>query len=395
MDAAHGSRHPLALALSALLISPGVAMLALVSPVAQAPQGAVSILYPRDGDYVSGPLVLKAAVEPGALKVDRVSFFADGRLVCAVEHPPFECRWNAGPRVDRHQIRVVAQLAGGRRLPAATIFTASGGYTETVDVDVLQVTALVTDAHGEYVRGLKREDFRVFENDRPQKIAGFASTDVPLEITTCVDVSGSMNDAMPQLKESVRRFLAALRPEDKATLLAFNDNIFTLAPPTIDQPARLKAVDRLEAWGGTALYDVIVQSIDALGRDNSRRTVVVFSDGEDTASHIPLETARERVESTDATVYTIGQGRGTRLAALKDILQTFARISGGRAFFTEKIEKLDEAFAKIIEELSNQYLIGYVPPGTADGQWHKIRVETVDKKYRVRHRQGYLAKRRP
>ncbi|MBE3097866.1 MAG: VWA domain-containing protein, partial [Planctomycetes bacterium] len=142
----------------------------------------------------------------------------------------------------------------------------------------------------------------------------------------------------------------------------------------------------------TALYDVIVRSMDTLGRQTGRRALVVFSDGEDQSSHITLSVAEGRVEASDAVVYTIGQGRGTRMQNLQEILERLARVSGGRASFSESADRLDEAFTAIIDELSNQYLLGYPPTNPAkDGTWRQIRVEVGGRKLNVRARQGYRA----
>jgi Ca-activated chloride channel family protein len=324
-----------------------------------------------------------------------VSLFADGRLVCTLEQPPFECQWDAGPNVVEHVLRAVATLADGRRV-ARSIRTEGVAYTEKVDVDVVQVTATVTDGSGRFVRGLTRQDFRLFEDGTPQALPTFFSENVPLELIAAVDVSGSMTDAMPKVKESVKRFLTAIRPTDRVTVLGFNDNVFTLARPTVDLASRLKAIDRLAPWGGTALYDVVVQAFDLLGRQTGRRALVVFTDGEDLNSRVPIEVAERRLEVSDAVLYPIGQGRAPRLASLKTILERLARKSGGRAFFGESVEELDAVFGEILEELSNQYLLGYVPKDlTRDGRWRALKVEVPGKKdVNVRARQGYRAEKR-
>jgi VWFA-related protein len=210
-------------------------------------------------------------------------------------------------------------------------------------------------------------------------------------LTAAIDQSGSMVEAVPQLKQSVRRFLSALRPQDKVSLIFFNDNIFTPIRASVDPAVRLKAVDRLAAWGGTALYDTIVQAVDMLGQEIGRRSLVVFSDGEDTASHITLETVEKRLKMSDATVYTIAEGQAMRLEHLRGILARFARTSGGLAFATEDMERLSQAFDQILEDLSNQYLLVYQEPSPRDGAWHRIRVEVKSGNYKVRHREGYLA----
>ena len=365
--------------------------LSCLASFAQTPDIALVFVSPEDGGYVSGPTPIRLRVTPDGTAVGSVSVFADGRLVCTREQPPFECPWDAGADVTAHVLRGVAALADGRRV-TRTIRTQGVAYTEKVDVDVVQVTATVTDDDGRFVRGLTRQDFRLYEDDKPQALTTFFSENVPLELIVAVDVSGSMTDAMPKVKESVKRFLTAISPTDRVTVLAFNDNVFTLARPTVDLAARLRAIDRLAPWGGTSLYDVVIQAFDLLGRQTGRRALVVFTDGEDLNSRASIAVAERRLESSDAVLYPIGQGRAPRLASLKAILERLARKSGGRAFFGDSVDKLDAVFAEILEELSNQYLLGYVPHDLArDGRWRALRVEVPGKDVRVRARQGYRA----
>ena len=157
----------------------------------------------------------------------RLLFFVDGRQVCEALTAPFECAWEAGSNVVAHQIRAVAELIDGGRI-VRTVRTKALGYAEKVDVDVVQVTATVTDGDGQFVGGLPRSAFRVDEDGKPQKITHFASEDVPLELIVAVDVSGSMTPAMPRLKTAVKEFLGAVPDRDQVTLLGFNDSMFAL-----------------------------------------------------------------------------------------------------------------------------------------------------------------------
>ena len=374
-----------------LLACLGALMLSSFVLAGQAPDVTLVFLSPEDGGYASGPTPIRLRIDPDGTAVRGVSLFADGRLVCTLEQPPFECQWDAGSNVVEHTIRAVATLGDGRRV-SRSIRTKGVEYTEKVDVDVVQVTATVTDDSGRFVRGLARQDFRLFEDGKQQVLTTFFSENVPLELIVAVDVSGSMTDAMPKVRESVKRFLTAIRPTDRVTVLAFNDNVFTIARPTVDLAARLRAIDRLAPWGGTSLYDVVIQAIDLLGRQTGRRSLVVFTDGEDRDSRAPIGVAERRLESSDAVLYPIGQGRAPRLASLKAILERLARKSGGRAFFGDSVDQLDAVFAEILEELSNQYLLGYVPHDLArDGRWRTLRVEVPGKDVRVRARQGYRA----
>ena len=357
---------------------------------AQPPEPAVVFDSPRNDGYVSGPSVIRVRIEPASTGVDSVSLFADGALVCTLERPPFECPWNAGGSVIEHVLRATARLADGRQI-AGSIRTKKVEYAETVDVDVVQITATVTSGRNRFVRGLPKEAFRIYEDGVPQTITAFEAEDTPLEIVVAVDFSSSMKPAMPVVKEAVKKFLANLRSADRVTILAFNNQVFTVAGPQVDLAGRLRAVDRLTPWGGTALYDVIVKSVRSLGQQSGRRAMVVFSDGEDLHSKVALETAERMLESSDAVVYAIGQGRARTLLNLRGILEGLAEKSGGRAFFDD-LDSLDRVFHDIIADLSNQYLIGYMPEDTRkDSRWRELRVELPGSSYQVRARRGYRA----
>jgi Ca-activated chloride channel homolog len=353
----------------------------------QAPQ--LTIEAPEPGAYVSGQTIIRAAV-PRGVSVSSVTFFADGRVACVDEAAPWECTWDAGATIAEHLVRVVATVTGGTRL-VASIRTRGTGYAERVDVDAVQVTVTVTDRDGRFVSGLPAEAFHVSENGAAQTITAFTSQEIPLELVIALDVSQSMTPAIPVLKTSAKAFLGALRPDDQVTLVAFNDNIFTLARRSTDATARVKAVDRLAPWGGTALYDAVITAMNLVGRQPGRRALVVFSDGDDQSSVATLAQVHERLERSDAVVYTIGLGRGSREQSLKETLDRLASASGGRAFMTERVERLERAFSQILDELGHQYLVAYSPTNTRrDGTWRKIEV-TVDGGHTVRARQGYRA----
>jgi Ca-activated chloride channel family protein len=371
------------------LASGPVAVLLLVAAgAAQKVAPALRVLTPTAGTYVSGSVMVTAAVENAEAPVERMTFFADGRQVCLVEGPPFQCEWNAGPRLHEHVFRVVASLQGGQRL-AGSVRTKGSEYVEAVDVDMVHVTVTVLDGN-RFVRGLPREAFRVYEDNVLQPISHFASENIPLELAVGVDVSGSMTDSIDVVKDNVKRFLSALRPADRVTLVAFNENFFVLSRPSADLPARLKAVDRLAPWGMTALHETIVRSFDLLGTQAGRRGLVVFTDGDDTSSRITREMVQRRAEASDAVLFMIGQGRAIDSPGLRDLCESLAKRSGGRAFFPREASNLRETFDEIVEELSSQYLVTYAPPSAArDDAWHEIRVEVGDGRYTVRARQGY------
>jgi VWFA-related protein len=253
----------------------------------------------------------------------------------------------------------------------------------------VQVTVTVTDDNGEFVSGLPRSAFHVFDDGRPQTITHFASEDVPLELLVAVDISGSMTSSMPKLKEAVKTFLAAVPARDQVTLLGFNDRVFPVARRATDPAERVRAVDRLAPWGATALYDVIVQGVEMLGARSGRKALVVFTDGEDQGSHVTIDQVESRLQASDVNLYMIGQGRGLSVERLQQIMMRLSRPTGGRVFTMSGIDELSGAFAQLLDELTHQYLLGYPPTtNSRDGRWHDITVK-VDGHRNVRARQGY------
>lgn len=363
-----------------------------------APQGSARIASPEDGSYLMGAVRLTIAFEPLSIlpKVKHVRWFANGRQVCTAEAAPFSCEWDAGEIVKEHVIRAVVALDGGAQL-VANARTRAVQHAESVDVDVVQVTAVVTDGSGKFVTGLTASDFKVYEDGREQTISSFAAENIPLELVAAIDVSSSMTAALPMVKRHAANFLTQLKAGDQVTILGFNDKIFTLARRSTDPVARVRAVERLAPWGGTALYDAIVHAVGILGRQSGRRSLIVFSDGEDHSSHAAVESVIQRAEASDATIYVIGQGEALKNRALQQLMQRLAAGSGGRAFFTAQDTKLEAIFEDILADLRHQYVLAYPAPANArNGEWHAIRVEVPDRGYTVRARLGYrLARRNP
>jgi Ca-activated chloride channel family protein len=380
-------RRRTALTLAALALA---AAGAHVAAGAQTPsEPALVIVSPPADAYLSGTTILRATLTP-ADAATRVLFSVDGKQVCDVSAPPFECSWEAGGTVVARQIRVVADLKGGGRA-IKTLRTRSLGYAEKVDVEVVQIIATVVDGSGHFVTGIPKSAFHIDEDGKPQTLSHFGAEDVPLELIVACDVSGSMTPAMSRLKTAVKEFLTAVPSRDQVTLLGFNDSIFPLTRRAVDPAERVKAVDRLAPWGATALYDVILRGVDMLGKQPGRRAMIVFSDGEDQGSHASIADVERRLQASDVTLYMIGQGRGVEIEALKSVMQRLVEPTGGRALFTDNIDQLHLRFADLLEELSNQYLLGYASTNTKrDDVFRKISVR-VDGQTRVRARQGYRA----
>lgn len=377
-------------AAAGLTMSPG----AVQPPV---PPATIRIVSPTKDTVVSGDTRLEIAIEPAdaARTVQSVTFTVDGRLACTIERPPFVCTWNAGDVVRSRHVRVVASLAGGGRL-AGNVHTKDLGFVDRVSTEAVLVPVIVT-RDGEFVRGLKQQDFDVTEDGVKQTVASLASEDAPLDLVLAIDVSGSMEHALDEVKVAVKQLLGKLRPGDAATLVGFNDTMFLAAEREKDQAARQRAVDLLSAWGGTALYDATVRTLDLVSREWGRKGLVIFSDGDDRNSLTTREAATARVQASDAMLYTIGFGGGATVPGLRAKLEAYAKATGGRAFFPHRTQDLDAVFDQIVSELANQYVISYSSTNLKrDDNWRNIKVRVRRPgKYDVRAREGYLAPRSP
>ena len=379
------------------LVAPALAALAALSgmsilSVAPAAVGAgqkppLRITWPPADSIVSGPTQIEAVIEPAAA-VESVTFTVNGRLACTVERQPFRCTWNPGGVVRGHHIRVVAMLAGGGRL-IDNVRTKDLGYTEKARVEAVLVPVIVTDG-GQFVRGLNKQDFEIYEDGVAQPIAALVSEDAPLDLVLAIDVSGSMEKALGEVKAAVKQLLTKLRPGDAATLVGFNDTMFIAAERETDRQAREEAVELLASWGGTALYDATVRVLDMVSRDWGRKGVVIFSDGDDRNSMTTRENAMARVQASDAMLYTIGFGGGASVPLLRASLENYARSTGGRPFFPRHTRELDGVFDEIVSELANQYVLSYSSTNLKqDTAWRNIKVQVRKGNYDIRARRGY------
>jgi VWFA-related protein len=375
-----------ALVLVALAITGSAPMLAGGSQ--EGPATQLRIVSPPEEAILTGATELRAEISSN-VAVTTVTFFVDGRMVCTVEAPPFRCTWDAGAVVSGHHVRVVASLANGARV-VGNVRTKEVGHTEKIKVEAVLVPVIVTDRGGKFVRGLKKHDFEVLEDGVAQAVGSLVSEEAPLELVLAIDISGSMEQALGDVKVAVKHLLSKLRPGDAATIIGFNDTTFLVAESETDPRIREEAVDLLTSWGGTALYDATIFSLDLVNRRWGRKGVVIFSDGDDKHSLTRRDAAMARVQASDAMLFTIGFGGAASLPDLRKRLQDYAVSTGGRAFFPHDTKQLDEVFGTIVTELSNQYVLSYSPANpTPESKWRTIKVRVPKGRYDIRARQGY------
>ena len=314
-----------------------------------------------------------------------------------------------------------------------------GSFRFKTGVQLINVTASVSDVSGRFVRGLQKDDFTVYEDGQRQEVTHFSAERSPVSLGVVLDTSDSMDgEKMQAAKAALNRFLYdLLDPQDEIFLYTFDDDPRLVQGWTTDRQALSRSISRIRTDGATAMYDAVAEAVPlaASGR-HQKKAIVLISDGNDTSSRTPLVDLKQLVRESEVLIYAIGidgEGRpslqpqprppirmpipipfpgaprrpggrpqiqwpprpGTggggsdrvNSVALRDLTDD----SGGRTEIIREPRDLNPATEGIASELSQQYYLGYPAPGKSDGRWHSIRVEVNNRNYRVRARRGYVA----
>jgi len=271
-------------------------------------------------------------------------------------------------------------------------------YVFHKEVDEVTLHATVVDDKNRLVTDLTRADFTVFEDGQQQKITSFRREDIPVAMGIVIDNSGSMRDKRPAVNAAAINFVKSSNPQDKVFIVNFNEDYFLDQDYTASIPKLKDALDRIEARGGTALYDAVVASSDHLKKSAilEKKVLLVVTDGEDNASRESLEQAIRRLqEQNGPTVYTIGLLGDEHSKRAKRALRQMAEETGGMAFFPQGLAEVDAITQQIAHDIRNQYTIGYKPTKPqAEGGFRMVKVDASAKGYKklqVRTRSGYYA----
>ncbi len=268
-------------------------------------------------------------------------------------------------------------------------------------VDLISVTATVVDREGHLVTGLPREAFEIFEDGERQAITQFTNERVPVSLAVLLDVSDSMyGQRLLDARSAVERFLFdLLDEEDEFSVVAFNHQPRPLTTWTQTPDVVRNAMSTLKPFGATALYDALLTVLPMMDtRTKQRASVLIISDGADTASDAALREVRSALVRSDAFVYAIAVDPPAKRAINETVnvgaLNEITGGSGGNTELVHQTAEIVEATARIAKELNSQYVLGYHSPKPLDGSYRSIRVRATDPGHRVRARRGYIAEPR-
>lgn len=261
---------------------------------------------------------------------------------------------------------------------------------------IVPVIATVTDGTGRLVPSLEKEDFTILDNGKPQEISFFLNEVQPFNVVVMLDYSASMTANLELLEAAAEQFLLRMLPADKGQVGAFSDKIQLSGTFTSDRDDLIAALDDLQFGNPTRLYDAINESMAALRTAEGRKVVLVFTDGDDTASRLGLGDVLDRAKAEEVMVYAIGLEseffNGQRQVRTRPDrgLKRLAEETGGGYFELKKTDDLSPTFTRVAQELHSQYTMGFVP-AALDNKEHKLTVKMRDPRMNARARRSYIA----
>jgi VWFA-related protein len=300
-----------------------------------------------------------------------------------------------------------------------------------VNTALVTVPVVVTDRYGQFVTGLSRNDFRVYENGEPQQIASFTSTEAPFNVALLIDTSRSTRNKLGAIRKAALNFVKQLQPNDRVLIVTFDEKVNFLGDFTSDRREIERAIRSVKSSYLTSLYDAVHLTInEKLAPIKGRKAIVALTDGVDTGSRrATYESTLELVANAGVSGYTIqydtrndgsspmsplslprmssnyvfsrlvqdpvqsrNQPARDRYVTASEYLRAVAARSGALYLRAESIESSSFAFALIANELRHQYTLSYYPSNDKrDGGFRTIAVSVKGGDFSVRARQGYRA----
>jgi len=377
-----------------------LSLLALLAAPAAFAAVAVRILSPAADQPVFGPTQVDVKVDAGE-PVEQVELFVNGKLMGAVKKPPYRLTVDLGDENIKREFRAVAHTASGT-LGTDTLVTSPVQITEELNLKLRALFVNVSSFGGASNLTLGQDDFEVYDNGAKQQIVTFGRDELPLTAVLLLDTSESMQG---KKQEAVRRgakaFLDGMKSSDEAMMALFSDRLLRFTPFTSDKKSLETSIAGTQAAGGTAVNDFLYMSLKLLDARQGQRVVVLFSDGSDVHSVLPAADVLWKARAGQSLIYWIQLGgkHQSFTSAWRDFkgndreyteLEKAVRESGGRVLAINRVEDLEGAFRDILQELRQQYALGYYPTNSkGDGSWHKVQVTLKGGGGRVHTREGY------
>jgi len=295
---------------------------------------------------------------------------------------------------------------------AVTSAAPAGQQRFRTSVDLVQFSVVLTDKQGAPITGLTQDDFEVVEEGKSQAISYFSQGDpedgenlgdvLPLHLGLTLDMSGSMERDIHDVRTAVIKFLNANRAAIDFTLVDFDTEVRVTRYGADEMERLIERIRRRKPDGWTALFDAVGVYLNSVGPLDGQKIMLLYTDGGDTRSELTFSDTLDLLKSSDVTLYAIGylehQSSSARSQA-QNQLQRMAAVTGGQAFFPTSIKELDKIYEKIQREIAARYSLGFVSSDTRkDGAWRKVEIKLKRsdlKGAKLRTRSGYFAPFKP
>ncbi len=330
---------------------------------------------------------------PEAERVDRVEVYLNDDRVSTLYQAPWETTVELPGLDELGWIRAVAVLSSGATAEDIQ-FVNAPDLLDRIEVDFVELYTTVVDRRGRPVEGLEREQFTVREDGRIQAIRRFEQVrDTPLHAGIVLDVSGSMQEELPEAEAAALAFFSdLLRPTDRACVITFSEQPELRVRFTNDIEVLAGGLAGLHAYGNTSLWDTVVYSLFYFNGVRGKRALVLISDGEDSGSRHTFTEALDFARRSGVTIYTVALGRAAQQNLAASALSRLASETGGRFFSVGAARDLRSVYERIDQELRSQYLITYQSDAdlTKSG-YREVEVEVRgDQKLEARTARGYF-----
>ncbi|MBI2567163.1 MAG: VWA domain-containing protein [Candidatus Schekmanbacteria bacterium] len=372
-----------------------IALVCLLTPISARAERAPAIGFvsPTRSQPVSGATPFAFALSRSAPDIERIEVSTRNARIGTALPPHWRFTWTPEePLVD--EVVIAEAFAGDalvERIHMRTAATAAAAEGELVYVPSVMIYPVVTDGREHQMRALTAANFAVLDEGKPVAIESFANARGPFTAALLIDRSESMETELPFVKQAAARFIARLQDEDGVAVYGFDETVSFGPPPSRDKAAAKAALDAIQLGRRTAIFDAITRVVVDLQLATGRRALLLFSDGEDTASSSSLGTAMRRALEENVIVYAIGFGAATESVAARRYLTWLADETGGLYRSVSSRQQLDSAYGEFFTDLRAQYSLSYRPPaGTPGPRSIAVKLRDVKEGCRVRARRSYL-----
>jgi VWFA-related protein len=353
----------------------------------------IAITSPANDEIWFGKLPIRVDVQNlAADSLCTLEIYLDGRLIKEFKQPPYVFQQDFGQVPQNSALRALLRV-NNQIVASAEIRSLVIDDAQEVDVTQILVPVVVTDSQGNYISDLKKEDFILLEDDKPQPINNFSKSGKnQFHLALLIDISSSMKDKIGEVKEAAKQFLQKLLTKnDKAIVVFFNHEVFEDTEFSSDINELSNSISMAFPFGATALYDAVGYCLKLFKGMTGLNIIIILSDGEDNSSYLDPYTLIKKAERSNTVIYAIGKRYASFNDEYQSILKSLSASSGGMLFFVEDSSEIQKVYETVRRDIKAEYVLEFSPNKSGRGKrYRQITVKLKGKKkYIVRTIKGF------